>query len=111
MVGGYDHSRTHLYTEKIVGGVTANLGFIRDRNYQDNEFYVPNTAIKDDIRLLTIKPVKRVLTTLSKDISAPKYDLLTYLARGISLDDPAIYKILRRKVADTKNLDAAFRSD
>jgi hypothetical protein len=110
MVGDYDNSRTHLYTEKIAGGVMANLGFIRDKNYPGNGFYVPNTAIRDDIRLLTLKPVKRVLVTLSKDIASPRYDLLTYLAKGISIDNPAILEILSKKAENTKTLAASFQS-
>jgi hypothetical protein len=97
MVGDYDNSRACLYTEKIAGGVVANMGFVRDRNYPDSNFFVPNTIIKDDIRNLAVKPVQRVLSTLSKDMAASKYTLFTYLAKGISPNSPAMQEILREK--------------
>jgi hypothetical protein len=93
MVGDYDNTRAYLYTEKIVGGVTANLGFVKDKNYPESGFYVPNTTIKDDIRSITLKPVQRILAIWLKKASDSKYPLLTYFARGISLNTPALQEL------------------
>ena len=45
MVGDYNSVRSMLYTEKLAGNTTACLGFI----FQDG-FYIPNTALEEDIR-------------------------------------------------------------
>jgi hypothetical protein len=108
MVGDYNNERAYLYTEKIVGGVTANLGFVKDANYPESGFYVPNTTIKDDIRNLSLQPVRRVLAILVKKASDPKYPLFTYLAKGISLDTPHLQEILREKAVPHDSLEYLF---
>lgn len=108
MVGDYDNARAYLYTEKIAGGVTANLGFVKDANYPESGFYVPNTTIKDDIRNLILKPVQRVLAVLIKKASDPKYPLLAYVAKGISLDTPDLQEILREKAVSLDSLEYLF---
>ena len=40
MVGEYDMTKTRLFTEKIIGTVTACLGFVREGDY-----YIPNTVL------------------------------------------------------------------
>jgi hypothetical protein len=108
MVGDYDNSRAYLYAEKIAGGVTANLGFVKDANYPKSGFYVPNTVIKDDIRSITLAPVQWMLAIWLKKASDSKYPLLTYLARGISLNMPALQEILREKVVPMDSLEYLF---
>jgi hypothetical protein len=108
MVGDYDNSRAYLYTEKIAGGVTANLGFVKDENYPQSDFYVPNTVIKDDIRNMTLTPVQRVLAIWLKKASDSKYPILTYLAKGISLNMPALQEILAEKVVPIDSLEYLF---
>jgi hypothetical protein len=108
MVGDYDNSRAYLYTEKIAGGVTANLGFVKDENYPESGFYVPNTTIKDDIRNMSLKPVQRVLAIWVKKAPDSKYPLLTYLAKGISLDMPDLQGILKEKVVPLDCLECLF---
>jgi hypothetical protein len=108
MVGDYDNSRAYLYTEKIAGGVTANLGFVKDENYPQSGFYVPNTTIKDDIRNMVLKPVQRVQAIWLKKASDSKYPLLTYLAKGISLNMPSLQKILKEKVVSLDSLEYLF---
>ena len=110
MVGDYNHTRAYLYTEKIVGGVTANLGFVKDENYPQSGFYVPNTTIKDDIRNMTAKPVQRVLAVLLKKASDSTYPLITYLAKGISLNMPALRGILTEKAVPLNCLEYLFTS-
>jgi hypothetical protein len=108
MVGDYNNARAYLYTEKIAGGVTANLGFVKDENYPGSGFYVPNTTIKDDIRDMTLKPVQRVLAILLKKASDANYPLLTYLAKGISLNMPVLQEILSEKVVPLDCVEYLF---
>jgi hypothetical protein len=107
MVGNYDASRAFLYTEKIVGGVFASLGFVRDKNYPDNRFYVPNTAIKGDIRNLTVQPVQRIMAILSKPMSSKDYMHLVYLAKGFNLNIPPISTLIKgNNISAGKVMDA-----
>jgi hypothetical protein len=108
MVGDYDNARAYFYTEKIAGGVTANLGFVKDANYPESGLYVPNTTIKDDIRDLSLIPVQRVLAILIKKAPDPKYPLLTYLAKGVSLNTPGLQEILREKAVPLDSLEYLF---
>jgi len=50
MVGDYDFSRSLLVADKVAGTVTAALGFI-----QSKDFYLPKTALKADVRDITIQ--------------------------------------------------------
>ena len=62
MVGDYDNTKSVLITEKIVGTVTACVGFVRD-----GSFYVPNTVLREDIRTVTVSPQKRIIAIFVKD--------------------------------------------
>ena len=44
-IGDFDKQRPRLMTDKLIGGVKACIGFVRD-----SDQYVPNTIIKEDIR-------------------------------------------------------------
>ena len=46
MIGDYMHTKQLLVTEKIVGNVHVSMGFI----YDSNGYYVPNTALKENIK-------------------------------------------------------------
>lgn len=81
MVGDYDNTKSVLFTEKIVGTVTACVGFVREGNY-----YLPNTTLREDIRTITIRPQKRVLAILSKNTKDKQYSETTYLAKGVTID-------------------------
>ena len=80
MVGDYDNTKSVLFTEKIVGTVTACVGFVREGNY-----YLPNTTLREDIRTITVSPQKRILAILSKKAQDKQYSEVTYLAKGVSL--------------------------
>jgi hypothetical protein len=82
MIGDYNDSKSLLVTEKIVGTITACLGFQKDGNY-----YVPNTVLREDIRDVTATPQKRILAILRKDIKAKSYTECTYAAKGYSLSE------------------------
>lgn len=53
MIGEYDVTKIFLQTDKIAGNINACMGFVRDKRLK---LYVPNTALKKDIRqILQIK--------------------------------------------------------
>jgi hypothetical protein len=105
MVGKYNNSRVYLYTEKLVGNVFASIGFIRDEHNPNSRFYVPNTAIKGDIRQIAVKPVWRMLAVLLKDAASPHYSFLAYAAKGVSLDSISIKKVLTERGIDANKLE------
>lgn len=82
MVGDYNFSKSLLYTDKLAGGITACLGFIRE-----DEYYIPNTALNEDIRDITINPQKRVFAILKKSVTEPYYTQLCYTAKGVDFKD------------------------
>ena len=83
MVGDYDHSRSLFIADKIAGTVTAAMGFIQSMN-----FYLPKSALKSDVRDITIKATRRrVIAIFVKARNDKLYSELTYLANGISLND------------------------
>ena len=98
MLGDYDNSQRLLVTDRLAGTVTSAMGFRRDDNY-----YMPNTALKTDMRTISMKPVKRIAAIFSKGFEDAKYCELTYLAKGISIDDELLASVLRSNV-DKDNL-------
>jgi hypothetical protein len=81
MVGTYSSSKALLYTEQLAGTTTACLGFV-----QEDSFYIPNTALKEDIRKITKRPQQRVLAIFRKDIESHCYQELCYRAKGIDVN-------------------------
>lgn len=79
MVGEYNSFNIKLRTEKLAGTVTASLGFV-----YENGYFIPNTALKEDIRDITIKPQQKIIAIYSKDIGKEIYCELRYLAKGIT---------------------------
>ena len=83
MVGDYDQSKSLLVTDKIAGTVTAAMGFIQTKG-----MYLPNTALKKDVRELTKSTIRhRVATIFSKPRHAKMYSNLTYIAKSLTLED------------------------
>jgi hypothetical protein len=103
MIGDFNQENSMLVTDKLAGTVTAAMGFKED----ENGFYFPNTALKTDLRLVTKRPQQRVTAILVKDIHSDKYSKLTYIARGLSIDDDILKPVLVLK-ADMQNLTADF---
>ena len=103
MVGDYDNSRPLLITDKIAGTVTVAMGFL----YVDG-LYIPNTALKMDVRDVTAKATRRkVVAIFVKPREDALYSQLSYIAKGMSVDDPMLASILRMKV-NMSNLYAEF---
>jgi len=94
MIGVYDNSRPLLVADKFAGTVTMAMGFI-----SVNGLYIPNTALKIDVRDITIKATRqRIAAVFIKRRGDILYNHLTYIAKGVSIDDEIFSSILREKV-------------
>jgi len=94
MVGDFDHSKSILVTDKIAGTVTAAMGFKKTK-----ELYLPNTALKKDVRDVTAKTTRqRVIATFIKHRNENLYKHLTYIAKGVFIDDDILSLIVQEKV-------------
>jgi hypothetical protein len=110
MVGDYDGSQAYLYTERLVGGTSASIGFVADSNYPGSGLYVPNTALKGDIRDIARKPVKRMLAILVKAATLTTYSDVSYLAKGVTCDKLSRMEPLESKLASSAELTTRFSS-
>jgi hypothetical protein len=81
MIGNFNSIKFELITEKIIGTVTACIGFVCENN-----FYVPNTVLREDTRTVVETPAKRIIAIFQKEIREQHYCINTYLAKGISLE-------------------------
>lgn len=80
MLADYDNTKSVLITQKMIGTVTACMGFVLDKDY-----YIPNTALKEDIRDITIKPQKRIVLIMEKHILENQYSTVSYQAKNTNL--------------------------
>ena len=62
-------------------------------------------AYKDN--LAHIKPIQRIATIFQKKRLEEKYNILTYIAKGLTIDDNNLVTVLREKV-DVQMLTATF---
>lgn len=79
MIGDYNSGNPKLYTEKLVGGVKACVGFVLT---EPSRKYVPNTVIKVDIRDYATSTT-RVIAVLRKRKTDNLYKEITYKAKKI----------------------------
>lgn len=99
MIGEYDEDKIILKTEKIAGNVKACMGFIKDKKMN---IYIPNTALKEDIRQITTERNK-IVAILKKDLKDELYKNITFIKKNYEIID-----ILKNnkinKILDIKNL-------
>lgn len=79
MIGDYNNTKLYLSTQKLVGNVNICMGFIKKGNY-----YIPNTALKEDIRNITTEQSK-VIAIMVKNTKDIKYKEITYLNKNIAI--------------------------
>lgn len=84
MIGDYNCSKRNLVTDKLAGTIQICMGFVKDGNY-----FVPNTALKEDTRDL-IGESSRVVAVISKQTKEDKYNKIEYVAKKFDIND--IYK-------------------
>ena len=94
MVGDYDNSRPLLIADKFAGTVTAAIGF-----HNVNGLYIPKSALRIDMRDLTIKESRRkVIAIFVKPRADARYKKLTYIAKGVSKEDEILATVVREKI-------------
>ena len=81
-IGDFKSRTPKLYTEKLVGGMKACVGFVCDCN---SGFYYPNTVLKIDIRDHISNPM-RIVAIFRKEKTNDKYEEITYKAKGVDFD-------------------------
>jgi len=79
MIGDYKSVNPKLYTEKLVGGTKACVGFVLSSTSMR---YIPNTVLKMDIRDYTAS-TSRVVAVFRKNKSDNKYSEVTYKAKKV----------------------------
>ena len=99
IVGDYSFDKTMLYTEKLIGNVFACVGFVRN-----NEYYIPNTLLKEDVRDITHRPQKRVLAIFRKKTIESTYSELCYVRRDISVSDITMPESVVHRIIVPANL-------
>jgi hypothetical protein len=102
MFGEFGGGGRFLYTERLSGGEHYCLGFIKS-----GSVYVPNTALQEDIRAVSKKPVSRVISIFSKSKNEDRYNTLNSIAKGYSLNSPSLQSILAQYV-DLSTLKQSF---
>lgn len=83
MIGEFSANNMFLQTDKIAGNTNACMGFVK---YNDLNTYVPNTALKKDIRDITNNRNK-IIAILKKDITENLYKNITYLKQNYQISD------------------------
>lgn len=79
--GDYNGVRPYLFVDKLIGGVNFCLGL-----RQEEDVYVPSSALLEDIKKLTIAP-SQVLAILEKNISDTTYFTVKHVAKGLNLNN------------------------
>lgn len=74
MIGNFTENSLLLQTSKLVGNVNACMGFIKN----EKNMYIPNTALKKDIRDITNER-KKIIAILKKSLNEKFYKNVTYL--------------------------------
>lgn len=93
MIGNFNKSRITLFTDKICGSVRACMGAVKN----EYNYYVPNTALKEDVRKLVDKwyPIRAIYV---KNIKDAKYTELSKSSKDYDLSK------LPKEVADLIDL-------
>lgn len=102
MVGEYNATKVRLKTQKLAGNVRACLGFTLD-----NEYYIPNTALKEDLRDITYKPQQQIIGIFSKRIEDNFYQSVRYLPKKVKFEELKLPKEIWDKI-DKENIIKDF---
>ena len=77
-IGSYNDSiKDNLYTEKVIGNISYCFGLIKEKN---TEYYLPNSAIKDNIRDIT-NDFSNIVAVLKKEKNKKQYSDITYIKK------------------------------
>jgi len=81
MIGDYNDSHDWVVADKMVGTVTIAMGFKRDEDANCN---VPCTALKTDVRTVSLKPILPITAVFRKDRSEKLYSEATRFAKNVT---------------------------
>lgn len=93
MIGNFAGNGVVLHTDKLVGNINACIGFVKNK---ESNIYIPNTALKEDIRNIT-KDRKNVIMVVRKNTNEKLYSNVTYLKPSYE-----IYNILNTQSVKNK---------
>lgn len=83
MIGEYDGTaKKQLYCEKVVGGVSCCMGFVKEKS---SDYYRPNTALKENILDIT-NNTKSIIAIFEKEKYKKTYKKLTYLNSNYNIN-------------------------
>jgi len=100
MIGDYNDSHDWVVVDKMVGTVTIAMGFKKDEDANCN---VPCTALKTDVRTVSLKPVLPITAIFRKDRSEKLYGEVTRFAKDVTVESLASIPELT-EVVDFENL-------
>lgn len=106
MIGHYKGGKPALITDRLAGGVNGCLAFISSD--ESPGIFVPNSALKDDIRNISNKPIGTVKCIFSKSVTSAKYNNLEKYVDNDDAPEPKLIKIIESKV-DLVNLESGFK--
>ena len=81
ITGDYNCVRPYLLVDKVMGGVNFCLGLSKEQ-----DFYVPSSALLEDIKNLTIAPAQ-VLAILEKAVDDDRYSIIRHVAKNLNLKE------------------------
>lgn len=105
MAGNFEGNNVKLYTEKLIGGVKACIGFVKTKGG-----YVPNTVLNTDMRIYVKTPL-RIIATYRKNKAYFKYNEMVYKAKNVEWDKicyPKKLSIFWEKRIISKNVDKFY---
>lgn len=98
-IGNYSDSiKDNLYTEKVIGNISYCFGLIKDKN---TEYYLPNSAIKDNIRNIT-NDFSNIVAILKKEKNKKQYSNITYIKNNFDLNNLTNNTELRKLIDFSK---------
>jgi len=80
MAGDFESSHKVLLSDKVAGTTTAVMGFVKDDNY-----FVPNTVIKDDVRQIIRRPTLTIAAIFIKSDKQEIYNDLSYIRKDTTV--------------------------
>lgn len=98
MIGNFTGHSLLLQTNKLIGNVNACMGFIKN----EQDLYVPNTALKQDIRDIT-DDRNKIIAVLKKNINEKLYKNITYLKQTYQVEEILRNQTINEKI-DIKNI-------
>lgn len=104
MIGVFTGQSLLLQTDKLIGNVNYCMGFIKN----EQNIYIPNTALKEDIRNIT-EDRKKIIAVLKKSINEKMYKDITYLKQNYQIADILKSKKIN-EVIDIENICSSDRN-